>query len=333
MRITSNMVRRNYQNNLSSTLSGLEQSRKQVETGRRFSKSYEDPIAAAKGSVLETRYARNGDYLNAVSDTQKWQDTQEDVLMQINKMAVDVDENYSVKAITGTAGDAGRKAFASTLREMQKSMVYALNTKYGDAYAMAGNDGMNPPFEISQDGKTLTYRGLDVNHPANAAELEKLSKETAYVDLGFGLTFDDTGGVVSSSAFNACYPGIKAVGFGQNADGTSQNLIVLAGQMAEELDKDNFNQESYEKLWTQFNKGASSLRDQLSTLGTKSQLLESTKDRLTTEKLNMTEQFDDTLNIDPAEAIMNYSWSQYVYNVALKVGTNIIGPSLLDFMK
>lgn len=332
MRITSNMVRRNYQNNLSSTLNGLEQSRKQVETGRRFSKSYEDPIAAAKGSVLETRFARNGDYLNAVNDTQKWQDTQEDVLTQINKIAVNIDENYSVSAITGTAGDAGRKAYASTLRELQKSMVYTLNTKYGDAFAMAGSDGMNAPFELSEDGKTLMYRGLDVNDPANAEALDKLSKETAYVDLGFGLTFEN-GQVVSSSAFNAAYPGIKAVGFGQTADGTSQNLIVLAGQMADELDKETFDKESYEKLWTQFHQGTTGIKDQLSTLGTKTQLLEATKERLTTEKLNMTEQFDNTLNIDPAEAIMNHSWSQYVYNVALKIGTNIIGPSLLDFMK
>jgi len=38
MRITTNMIRRNYQNNLNSTLSGLEQARRQAETGRRFSK-------------------------------------------------------------------------------------------------------------------------------------------------------------------------------------------------------------------------------------------------------------------------------------------------------
>ena len=55
MRITTNMVMRNYNKNLSRTVGGLESARKQVQSGRRFSQSYEDPTAAAKGAVLDRR--------------------------------------------------------------------------------------------------------------------------------------------------------------------------------------------------------------------------------------------------------------------------------------
>ena len=30
---------------------------------------------------------------------------------------------------------------------------------------------------------------------------------------------------------------------------------------------------------------------------------------------------------------MNFSYAQYVYNVALKIGTSLLSNSLLDFMK
>ena len=57
MRITTNMLRRNYTNNLMENIGGLEKARQQVETGRRVQWSYEDPTSAAKGMILERRNA------------------------------------------------------------------------------------------------------------------------------------------------------------------------------------------------------------------------------------------------------------------------------------
>lgn len=335
MRITTNMIMRNYQGNLMNSMGALERNRQQVESGRRFANSYEDPSAAATGSVLERKYLRVQDYLNNTDKTQKWQDTQEDIVNQINDMTKTVIGDYSPTALNDPSGEGGRSALAASMRELQKSMVYALNTKYGDAYVMAGSDGSNPPFELSEDGKTLTYRGLDVNDPdpANQAKLEQLMKEHAYVDLGFGLTIDPgTDEVVSSSAFDSALPGISVVGFGQK-DGQSKNLIVLMGQMADEMEKPSFDHDAYGKLWDQYKEGAKSVQNAYTKLGTKTQLLTATKSRLDSQSLAITEQYDTAVNINPAEAITNYSWAMYAYNTALKVGTSILSPSLLDFMK
>ncbi|MCP1102542.1 flagellar hook-associated protein 3 FlgL [Aequitasia blattaphilus] len=331
MRITSGMMRRNYMNNLGSTLGGLAKSRQQVETGRKFLQSYEDPASAAKASVLRMRYARNAENIETAKNTQKWQDNQEDALRQLSDIATEIDKNYSVQGVDDTKGEEGRKALAQSLRELQQSMVASLNAKYGNAYVLAGNDGQNPPFEL-KDGKVL-YRGLDVNDPDNKEALEKLSKETSYIDLGFGLKFDENGGIISSSAFDSAFPGINAVGFGQNKNGENQNLISLAGEMADLLEEEDFDHEGYGKLWESFNEGSNKLKDQLATIGSRSKFLETTVDRLETEKINITEEIDGTINIDAAEAITNFSWASYVYNSALKVGTSVLTPSLLDFLK
>ena len=333
MRITTNMIRRNYQNNLGSAMSGLEQARRQVETGRRFGSSYEDPSAAARGTVLETRLARNADYTSTVKSIQKWQDTQEDTITQLSSMAKSIGEDYSTAAMNDPTRETGRSAYAQNLRALQKSMIITLNAKYGNAYVMAGSDALNAPFELSADGKVL-YRGIDVDSsdPDDQAVLAELSRETAYVDLGYGLTFSG-GEVVSSSAFDSAFPGINAVGYGQTEDGTSKNLIVLAGKMADLLDEDVFNTEEYGKLWTQFKEGSSEMSNQLTGIGTKSQLLESSLERLQNENLNIKEQYKGDVGIDEAEAIMNFSWAQYVYNASLKIGTSIFSASLLDFLK
>ncbi|MBC6678343.1 hypothetical protein H9L42_00665 [Mogibacterium sp. BX12] len=333
MRITTNMVMRNYNNNLSATLGGLESSRKQVETNRRFSSSYEDPASSAKAAILERRYARNADYLNNVENVQKWQDTQEDIATQLSNIAKEIDKRYSVEALNDTNADLDtRKVYAQTLRGLQEQMVQTLNTRYGETFAVAGAGGKEQPFELTADG-VLTYRGVDVNSddPNDQKILEELSQEATYIDLGLGLG-EDGAEVSSSTAFNSALPGINLVGYGKDEQGVSKNLVVLVGQMADALEEETFDRDAYEAMWENFSEGSSQLRDEIATLGTKTQMLTQMKTRLESEKLAITEQYDNAVNIDPAEAIMNYSWSMYAYNTALKVGTSIITPSLLDFL-
>ena len=330
MRITTSMIMRNYRSSLNSTMIDLERTRKQVETGRRFSEAYEDPSSAAKGAILEQRYARNTDYLNSAQNAQTWLDSQEDVLNQLNTIAVTVHEDYAPSAITDTSGASGRKAYASTLREMQKSMIHALNTKYGDSYVMAGSDGKNPPFSLDDDGNVL-YRGVNVT-TGDSTKLNKYANDTTYIDLGFGLTIDGTGTVSPSSALDTALPGISAVGYGET-DGISNNLMVLMGNMADLLEEDTFDAEQFEKCWMRFADKADELQDQFTKIGAKGKLLTSTISKLETEKENIEKQYKDTMGIDAAKAITDYSYANYVYNAALKVGTSILTPSLLDFMK
>lgn len=330
MRITTSMIMRNYRSSLNSTMIDLERTRKQVETGRRFSEAYEDPSSAAKGAILEQRYARNTDYLNSAQNAQTWLDSQEDVLNQLNTIAVTVHEDYAPSALTDTSGAAGRRAYASTLREMQKSMIHALNTKYGDSYVMAGSDGKNPPFSLDDDGNVL-YRGVNVT-TGDPTKLNKYANDTTYIDLGFGLTIDGTGTVSPSSALDTALPGISAVGYGET-DGISNNLMVLMGNMADLLEEDTFDAEQFEKCWMRFADKADELQDQFTKIGAKGKLLTSTISKLETEKENIEKQYKDTMGIDAAKAITDYSYANYVYNAALKVGTSILTPSLLDFMK
>ncbi len=331
MRITTGMVRKNYMSGLSSSLLDMNNMRNTLQTGRRFNRVSEDPFRASSAASLERKYLRNKDYLDTITELQSISDSQEDAVGQISDIAGTVSKDYSVSAMNGVSGEDGRQSYAIALRELQQSVVNSLNAKYGDRFVLAGNEALEAPFEL-KDGKLL-YRGLDVSDPANQKQLEELAKEASYVDIGFGLSFaNNTNNVVSSTAYDMALPGLNLVGFGQTADGTDKNLVVLMGQMADVLEKDDFDAEAYEKLWNQFQKGADELIDVNAKLGIRSKSLETTKTRLSDMDLAMTEQLDALVNVDPAEAIMNYSYAQYTYNSALKIGAGLLGQSLLDFI-
>lgn len=339
MRITTNMLRRNYTNNLMENIGGLERARQQVETGRRFQWSYEDPTAAAKGMILERRNARNADYIDTAKNAQKWIDSQSDILNQMSTYANQIDESEFMAALNDPTGTEGRSAYAQNLRELQQSLVHSLNTQYGDTFIMAGTDGRNVPFEL-KDGK-LYYQGKDVN---DAEAMSELANQTLYVDIGFGMTFypegtENAGDIVPSSAFDMAFPGILAVGYGTQPVGINgkggdmpNNIIVLAGEMADALEKEPFDRDLCNAMWDRFKEGRDELQNQFARVGTKAQLLENTLGRLETEKQNITEQYQDAAGINPALAITNESYAKYSYDAALKIGMSLLGNSLLDFM-
>lgn len=336
MRITTNAILRNYKSNLNTTISNLNTSRTHVMTERSFNSVAEDPASAARASQLWRKYYKNQDNLNMLKDAQSRQDGQEDALRQVNSMISTIAENYSVQALNATNQTyETRESYAAAIRQYQQSMVSSLNSTYEDTFLFAGSDGKNPPFSLSEDG-TLTYRGVNVDSASGTDEfdaLQSMSKENVYVDLGMGLSLDDVGGVVSSSAFDLSLPGIKAVGYGKDSDGMSNNAIVLAGQLADLLEADTFDTDAYGKLMDKFKTVSSGVLNQVTELGVKSEFLTTTQDRLENTDISLQEQLDKVEGIDMAEAITNYSWNQYAYNAALKVGTSILSASFIDFMK
>lgn len=70
-----------------------------------------------------------------------------------------------------------------------------------------------------------------------------------------------------------------------------------------------------------------------SDLGNKYRLLTDMDTRLNREADSLTERYTNTWGADPYEAIMEMYNSQYAYNAALQVGSNLMGSSLFDFMR
>lgn len=332
MRITTNAILRNYKSNLSNTISNLNTSRTHVMTERSFNSVAEDPASAARASQLWRKYYKNQDNLSMLKDAQSRQDGQEDALRQVNSMITTIAGTYNVEVMTSTNQTLDiRQSYATAIRQYQQSMVSSLNSTYEDTFLFAGSDGKNPPFSLSDDG-TLTYRGVNVDS-GSTSTLSAMAKENVYVDLGMGLSLDSSGNVVPSSAFDLSLPGIKAVGYGKDSDGMSNNAIVLAGQLADLLDAENFDSEAYGKLMDKFKTVSSGVLNQVTELGVKSEFLSTTQDRLDNTDISLQEQLSSVEGIDMAEALTNYSWNQYAYNAALKVGTSILSASFIDFMK
>lgn len=342
MRITTNAILRNYNKNLSTSMKNLDTMRNRVMTQRKYMSTAEDPSSALRATSLERKYAKNNDYLDTVEDIQSHQNAQEDSAMQISNIALVLAKQYGIEGMNGTNhSKETRQTYADAWRGAQQSMLLSLNATYGDEYVFGGSDAKNVPFTLEEvNGKqVLKYRGEDVTN-GDPKVLEALSKDSHFIDLGFGLdvtnvTPPNNSGQYSidpATAFNTSLPGINLVGYGQDADKDPKNMVLLAGMVADELEKEPFDYDRYKELVGKFEDGRNDLLSQVTILGTQTEFLTTTKERLENNKIQIAEDYDNVVNVDMAEAIMDFSWAQYVYNASLKVGNNILTPSFIDFM-
>ena len=189
------------------------------------------------------------------------------------------------------------------------------------------------------------------NDQGDLARLEKMMKEEQNVDMGMGLEELD-GKLVKGTAFNRALPAIQMLGYGVDENGDPNNVVLVMKRLGEIFADCDPESGSYDKEhpgdWTtekckELEAEANRLMDKLklgldnciseySGITTKTQFLEQNQDRMKLQGDYLNEDRESIENYDPAEAISNFMYDYYCYNAALKVGTQLLSQSLIDYM-
>lgn len=340
IRSTTNGVLQSYQFNLQRSTYTLNKARDTVLSGRRFNSFAEDPAMAAHSFKLRSSLLQlDSQYTVSQSVVRKY----EVAWSTLDSVSTDLrtaKESLARANNPPTAG--GRKALGQQLTQLAEGIVKSMNVKYGDNYVFAGADGLNLPFEL-ENGK-LTYRGLDVNAAPGSDEFNQLQalleKEKKFADIGLGLEEFDDKSLNETSAFNVALHGFSYLGYGQDKDGDPQNVVCMISRMGEILcnecdENGKFKpgaEEEFQRLAQKFETGLSSFTAKYTELDTRANFLKNNHEQLLKTSFSMQEQLHDLESVDPADAIMSYSWAQYSYNAALKVGNSILSQSLMDYI-
>lgn len=331
MRVSTRAIMSGYNRNLNKTLNNLYSSQNRVLTQRNFNSIAEDPSSAARSFKLWREYSQNADYIENAKTTQELFDSVAASALQISKVLSEQVNEDALKAVNGATSQEARETYATTLRGMQETIVLSMNSSYGDRFLFGGASTKEAPFELNDAGELL-YRGFKVDDPTNKDVLEGFMKETLYVDLGFGM--QKTGGTINSeSVFDTAICGLDVVGYGQTDDGISKNVVTLLGQMADELEKENFDEDKFNKLFTQFTECKNDVADFAAEIGTDCEFLENTVTKLESNQDILNTQIISLDQVDMPAAITDYIWQEYAYNAALKVGNSLLSQSFIDFMR
>ena len=193
------------------------------------------------------------------------------------------------------------------------------------------------------------------NDKDNYMKLKELGDEKLYMDLGMGLAESSPNNPINGSYFNSALCGISFVGFGVDEDGDPKNLALIMREFAdvfqawdEDMDPQGYNPElagETAKGLTPSEMEAKAFRllDKLKAsreyftekwdeLDARAVFLKTNQERLETLMTDTNVQILDVSQVDLADAITTFSWQQYCYNAALKVGNQLLSQSLIDYM-
>lgn len=368
-RITSNAMMKNYKSNLMKSTNVLYNSMTQVMTQRKFNSYAEDPAAATQAFQLRRSAWRTESQIeNSQTVTHKF-NTAYEAVDSIFETVTTITKDETLRALNAPTG-GGRKSLGILLGQRAEDLVQSLNAKYGDNFIFAGNDGENVPFSWDEATGQLLYRGVNVNagsvpepttpepidptdpnisdewkayykDQADLAKLQQMMKETTYVDLGMGLQEDAAGNIISTSAFNSALSGLSITGFGVDEEGLPNNVVSIVKELSDILGRcdDNGNwastedQERAVALQKKLDTSLGDITSQHTELSTKVSFLNTNEERLKSTADTLNTQIVGVENVDMADAITAMSYAQYCYNAALRVGTNILSQSLIDYMR
>ena len=228
------------------------------------------------------------------------------------------------------------------LNEEELNAWLKIKGKLGD------NDEVSPFDQVWIDYYNELY-----DAQAALRDLKKMSGEEMYIDLGMGAAESAPNVPVRGTYFNSALCGIDFLGFGRDEDGDPLNLALIMKELADVFETWDEDTQSYNPDLAQGTAaGLSSdeleakayrLMDKLKAaqehttekwieLDAKSVYLQTSESRLSIQMTDINMQILDIEQVDLAEAITVFSWEQYCYNAALKIGNQLLSQSLIDYM-
>lgn len=345
MRITSTMMQKGYMRNLNRAAVTYNKSMVTATNYRKFQTVSEDPGAATKAFQLRRELVKKEAYLENAENIEGKMDVAEGILKTYHEKLKDINDRL-VAANTGTIAADDREVFAKELETVAAAILQDMNGEYAGQYVFGGAETSVPPF--STDAKTgeMLYRGYPLafdekrvgeeGYPYISKEdfdkkMEEFTTDSVLIDLGYGLIVND-----GRSAFEASLPGINYLGYGTDEEtGLNKNTYNLIREMAAYLRNDdaNFDHDKFGNMMNQFGESIALYLVGITEMGTKTSALEYTTNRLETAIVDLKEKSSEVEHVDFEEAVTDFKWDKTAWNAALQIGTQVIQPSLLNYLK
>jgi len=352
IRATTNGTLKAYRTNLNKSTLRLNSARDKVLTQRNFNSYAEDPSAAAESFQLRRSFLRVSAQLDVSESVARKFDTAYSAIDSVVSMVDNQADGSALSAVLAAVNDptgGGRTALGGELKQLAEGIVQALNCKYGDQYIFSGADGLTVPFEWHEtaDGRQLFYRGYrmdatEANNPNDFSALTFVTDhEARYVDVGVGLEEDENGNLITSSAFDSTLQGSAVLGWGSDDNGDPNNIASIIYRMGTILSncdeetgawKTEAEQQEFIRLMNKFSDSSSELKKYHVDMSTKASYLANNQSVLEDTAYTLNEQILAIDECDLADAITSFSWAQYCYNAALKMGNSVLSESLMDYI-
>jgi flagellar hook-associated protein 3 FlgL len=301
MRITQGMTNRQVLHDLGATKARLAQEQREISSGKRITRPSDDPFGAGRTLQLAGELEGYKQFKSNVDDGTGWVTATETALGQITNIVQRARE-LLVQGGNDSNGQVAREGIAAEIEALTESVKQEANVTYDDRYIFSGTATETRPYELGANDEYSGDEGAIERTIGTGVQLQVNVNIQSVLGEGAGAEDDKLLDVMRDIAAD-----LRA--------GTPESAEALRGTDLERL-SDNLDE------LTRVRAVVGATTNRLQTAGTRLEQLQEAS-------LN---QLSQVWNVDMAEALLNYGTEQTAYETALRAGSTLIQPSLMDFL-
>jgi flagellar hook-associated protein 3 FlgL len=300
MRITQSMLASNSLRHLSNSYLKMGKYQDQLATGKKITKPSDDPVVAMKGMFYRSDLVGVEQYKRNLSEVHLWMDNSEAGLEQANSALQRIRE-LVVQGQNGTLSPSDRQAVAVEVEQLKQDLVKTANTQVAGRYIFHGTDVLNPP--VIQEEPPLMATNI-----TDPAQLSTINNYQVEVSKGVYLKANVNPGNIFS-----------------------QELFDTVGDIETALE--NNDPKDLSGLLEKLDNAMDSMSAERSELGARSNRLDMVETRIGQQEVLANQVLSDNEDADIEKVIMDMTTQESVHRAALSVGSRIIQPTLMDFLR
>ena len=187
MRITNNMMMKNYLGSLNNNLSGLSEYQKQVATGKVINSLSDDPVALISIMSSDIKLNSNAQYESSVESAITWLNQTDSSVYELNEVLQSAYETLVEVSNDDLSAD-DKSAAAEYIKQLRDQVLTISNGQSSDKYLFSGYNVNSEPFTVDGSGNIL-YNGIDLTDETNADLIAKGEESITY-EIGPGIDME-----------------------------------------------------------------------------------------------------------------------------------------------
>lgn len=294
MRVTQTMLSRNMLSNLSTSYEKLGKYQDQLNTQKKITRPSDDPVVAMKGVTYRRNLQEVEQYKRNFSEAYNWMDNSDASLDKAGK-ALNRIRELIVQGSTDTYDEGQRKSISEEISQLKEHLIEIANTKVGDKYIFNGTDTLSKPVDAGASP-------IKVSNNNNPVQFE-LSK-----------------GVFIPVNVNP-------------QDAFPEGLFTDVKDLITALGDPNSDGDTLTPFLDKLDSHLSNITNARSNLGARANRVELMEERIDQQEIISKKVMSDNEDIDFEKVVTELLAQESVHRAALSVGSRIIQPTLMDFLR
>ncbi|WNQ11600.1 flagellar hook-associated protein FlgL [Paenibacillus aurantius] len=301
-RVTQGMMSSQLMRNLNANLHRMDKWQNQMSTGRKINAPSDDPVGITFSMRYRSELTANDQYQRNVDSAVSWLDYTDTTMNQAGSVLQRLRE-LAVNGSNGTNPDTAMKSIQSEVGELYNQMIDIANSTFNGKAVFNGQNTTQAPYPKTG----IADLDLSTLKPADSGEIKY------EVGAGIKMPINVNGNEVfgGTTETDSIFQIFKEL---HTALGSSDYSAVssLIGKIDSRNDK---------------------FLETRSQVGARMNRIDLIQGRLADININLQSLQSKTEDADMAEVITNMKMDENVYQASLSVGSKLIQPSLVDFLR